>query len=71
MTQKPEVVLTPREQEVLELSGSGFSNKEIARRLDISYMTVKTHLHNVYVKFEVSGRIKAFIINRKGLDEST
>jgi two-component system nitrate/nitrite response regulator NarL len=53
--------LTPREDEILHLIGSGLSNKEIARRLDISDKTVKTHLHRVYVKLNRSGRYKAFL----------
>jgi LuxR family maltose regulon positive regulatory protein len=52
--------LTEREREILELTGKGLSNKEIARHLNISHNTVKTHLHRVYVKVEKSGRIKAF-----------
>lgn len=52
--------LTLREKEILEHIGKGFSNKEIARHLNISHHTVKTHLHNIYVKVDKSGRIKAF-----------
>jgi DNA-binding NarL/FixJ family response regulator len=53
--------LTGREQEILELIGNAMSNKEIARHLKISDLTVKTHLHRIYVKLEKSGRYKAFI----------
>lgn len=53
--------LTPREGEILRLIGSGLTNKEIARRLQISDYTVKTHLHRVYVKLHRSGRYKAFL----------
>lgn len=53
--------LTPREEEVLRLIGSGLSNKEIARQLQISDKTVKTHLHRVYVKLNQSGRYKALL----------
>jgi len=53
--------LTPREDEILHLIGSGLSNKEIGRRLLISDKTVKTHLHRVYVKLNRSGRYKAFL----------
>lgn len=34
----------------------GMTNKEIARVLGISDMTVKTHAHNIFHKLEVSGR---------------
>jgi len=53
--------LTPREQEILHLTGLGLSNKEIGRQLKISDQTVKTHLHRVYVKLNRSGRYKAFL----------
>ncbi len=35
--------LTPREAEVLRLIAQGFSNKEIAARLDVSIKTIETH----------------------------
>jgi DNA-binding NarL/FixJ family response regulator len=51
--------LTRREGEVLQLIGSGFSNKEIARELAVSLATVKHHVHNVLDKLGVSGRAQA------------
>ena len=51
--------LTPRECEILELLASGRSTKEIARQLDISPNTAKTHLARVYEKLEVQRRIQA------------
>jgi len=56
-----EGMLTPREEEILHLIGSGLTNKEIGRRLDISDKTVKTHLHRIYVKLNRSGRYKAYL----------
>ena len=53
--------LTEREQQVLQLTGKGLTNKEIARQLKISDSTVKTHLHRVYVKLNQSGRYKAYL----------
>jgi DNA-binding NarL/FixJ family response regulator len=53
--------LTAREEEIFELIGLGLTNKEIARQLDISDHTVKTHLHRVYVKLQLSGRYKALL----------
>lgn len=52
--------LTPREREVITLVGSGHSNKEIARLLQISHTTVQTQLHRIYVKLQISGRYKAY-----------
>lgn len=54
-------LLTPREREIFALIGNAMSNKEIARYLKISDLTVKTHLHRIYVKLEKSGRYKAFL----------
>ena len=51
--------LTPREHEILERLASGQSNKELARALDISPNTIKTHLARLYEKLEVRNRIEA------------
>ena len=51
--------LTARECEILGLLASGESNKEMARRLDISPNTVKTHVASVYLKLEVQKRMQA------------
>jgi DNA-binding NarL/FixJ family response regulator len=51
--------LTRREGEVFKLIGRGFSNKEIARELNLSTATVKHHVHGVLSKLKVSGRAQA------------
>ena len=51
--------LTPRECEILERLASGQSNKELARALDISPNTIKTHLASLYAKLDVRNRIEA------------
>jgi DNA-binding CsgD family transcriptional regulator len=51
--------LTPRECEILALLASGQSLKEIARQLDISPNTAKTHVASVYQKLAVQRRIQA------------
>lgn len=48
--------LTGRENDVLRLVLEGKPNKEIAAGLTISENTVKTHLRNIYQKYDVSGR---------------
>jgi len=53
---KIDSLVTPREREIATLVAAGLSNKEIARRLDISEGTVKIHLHNVYNKVGVANR---------------
>ncbi|HVE89435.1 MAG TPA: response regulator transcription factor [Burkholderiaceae bacterium] len=52
-------LLSPREREVLHLLAEGLSNKQMARRLNVSENTVKTHLANVYGKLGVNKRIEA------------
>jgi two-component system, NarL family, response regulator LiaR len=54
--------LTPREREVLVLMGRGFPNKRIARELDLSEKTVKTHVGHVLAKLGVSDRTQAAVV---------
>lgn len=50
-------ILTPREVELVRMVINGHRNKQIADVLCISEGTVKVHLHNVYEKLKVKGRI--------------
>ena len=49
--------LTARQREIVLLIAQGLSNKEIARRLNITEGTVKTHLHNIYHHLGIRNRI--------------
>lgn len=51
--------LSPRELQVLGLVGSGFPNKIIARRLEISEKTVKAHLTSIFRQLGVTDRTQA------------
>ena len=51
--------LTERELTMLERLAAGDANKEIARALDISPNTVKTHIANLFQKLEVQRRTQA------------
>lgn len=53
--------LTGREREILACAAAGRSNKEIADQLCVSIDTVKTHLHHIYRKLSVNGRIEAVL----------
>ena len=49
--------LSEREEEVLRMIAWGYSNKEIAARLDISVKTVEAHKANAMRKLDMRGRI--------------
>ena len=53
--------LTEREREILACAAAGRSNKEIAEQLCVSVDTVKTHLHHIYQKLSVDGRVEAIL----------
>ncbi len=50
-------LLTARELELVRMIARGLRNKEIADRLFISEGTVKVHLHNIYEKLGIDGRL--------------
>ncbi|MCB1639913.1 MAG: response regulator transcription factor, partial [Thiothrix sp.] len=54
-----ENLLTPKEKMVLQYISRGYSNKEIARSLDISPHTVASHIKRIYRKLEVNSRNEA------------
>ena len=51
--------VTDREFAVLELLAAGQANKEIARNLDVSPNTVKSHILHLFEKLEVQRRTQA------------
>src|SRR5688572_3213489 len=51
--------ISGRELEVLALLAAGRSNKEIARRLDVSPNTVKTHVTKLFAKLQARRRTEA------------
>jgi two-component system, NarL family, response regulator DegU len=57
--QEVKEILTPREVEVLELVGYGYSNSDIGEKLFISERTVKTHVSNILRRLELKSRISA------------
>jgi DNA-binding NarL/FixJ family response regulator len=63
------ISLTAREEETLLLLSKGYSNKEIADRLNLSVETVRSHLKHIYEKMHVRSRAEAvarYISGRNG-----
>lgn len=57
--------LTPRETEIVRLAIRGMPSKEIAQRLAVRHGTVKVHLHNIYDKLQVDGRLGLILFARR------
>lgn len=53
--------LTLRQLEVISMLGRGFSNKEIARQLDVAERTVKAHVSAVFEALQVRNRTQAVL----------
>jgi two-component system, NarL family, nitrate/nitrite response regulator NarL len=61
-------LLTPREMEIVRLLAGGRRNKEIADKLSIGEGTIKVHLHHIYEKLHIDGRLALTLFARdKGL----
>ena len=63
-------LLTARELEVARLVAQGLSNKSVAARLNITEGTVKLHIHHVYAKLGLDGRMAlSQFLRSKGIAE--
>lgn len=56
--------LTPRELEIVRMVSAGLRNRAVADKLCISEGTVKVHLHNIYEKLSVTGRLELALYAR-------
>ena len=56
--------LTEREKEVMELVSKGLNNQQITDKLVISLSTLKTHLGNIYSKYNLTGTEQDFSVQR-------
>ena len=54
--------LTNREREVLSLAAKGASNKDIAEKLVLREVTVKSHLNSIFKKLNVTSRTQAVLL---------
>jgi DNA-binding NarL/FixJ family response regulator len=60
--------LAPREREVVRLVIEGYSNDQIAERMQIRRQTVKNHLSRIYARCGVATRVQlAIFALREGL----
>ncbi|MBR1907511.1 response regulator transcription factor [bacterium] len=55
--------ITKKESAVLEFLTKGLTNKEIAEKLNIAELTVKTHLRNIYKKLNVNNRTQLVLMS--------
>ncbi len=60
--QERAAALTGREREVVRMIAAGLRNRDIGERLSISENTVKVHLHNIYEKLGVEGRMELLLL---------
>lgn len=54
--------LTSREKEVLQMAAKGANNKEIAEKLVLSEVTVKSHMNSIFKKLKVTNRTQAVLL---------
>lgn len=64
-TNREQVSLTRREQDIIDLLEQSMSNKRIALALNLSLQTVKWNLKNIFFKFAVSSRYDAIVVARR------
>jgi DNA-binding NarL/FixJ family response regulator len=57
-------ILTSREMDIVRLVAQGLATKTIASRLSVTEGTVKTHLHHIYEKLDVGGRVALTLFAR-------
>lgn len=58
----PVTPLTTKEKEVLQMAAKGESNKQIADKLFVKEVTVKTHLNSIFKKLKVTNRTQAVLL---------
>lgn len=54
--------LTTREKEILKMVAQGASNNDIAEKLFVREVTVKTHLNSIFKKLKVKNRTQAVLL---------
>ena len=54
--------LSPKEHNVLTLIACGFTDKEVALKLNISIRTVQTHIASILLKLKARNRLNAVVV---------
>ena len=54
--------LSPKEHDVLTLIACGFTDKEVASKLNISIRTVQSHLSSILLKLNARNRVNAVVV---------
>jgi DNA-binding NarL/FixJ family response regulator len=62
---KRKIILTEKEREIIELICSGYRNKEIAQRLEITEQTVKSHCNKIFKKIGVTDRVQLVLYSNR------
>jgi len=63
-----EVLLSDKEQEILQLVAQGCTNKAIASAIGVTQRTVENYLSKLFVKLNVESRAEAVIVAKKSMD---
>jgi DNA-binding NarL/FixJ family response regulator len=58
-------LLSAREREIVRLVASGLANRAIGEKLGIGEGTVKAHLHSIFEKLDLTGRIELLLYARE------
>src|SRR2546421_12235496 len=53
---------SPRQSQILSLMAEGFSDKEIARKIGVSYPTVRTHIDRIFREYGLRNRTEAVAV---------
>jgi DNA-binding NarL/FixJ family response regulator len=53
---------SPRQSQILSLMAAGFSDKQIARKIGISYPTVRTHIDRIFRNKGLHNRTEAVAV---------
>lgn len=61
-SQRPPIVLTPRELDLARALVKGHSNRTIAEKLGLTEQSVKNRLSGLYRKFGVNNRLELVVL---------